>query len=47
MWYSYPMNDLMNTFALYLFLVCVYAIPVFALVTAVGDYIREVIKNRK
>ena len=38
---------LMNTIALYIFLVCVYAIPVFALVTAVGDYVREVIKNRK
>ena len=37
---------LMNTIALYIFLVCVYAIPVFALVTAIGDYIREVIKNK-
>ena len=33
------MNDLMNTIAFYLFLVCVYAIPVFGLVTAIGDYI--------
>jgi len=41
------MNDLMNTIAFYLFLVCVYAIPVFGLVTAIGDYIREVKRNKR
>ena len=35
-----------NDIALYIFLTCVYAIPVFGLVTFVGDYIRQVIKNK-
>ncbi len=36
------MNDLMNTVALYLFLVCVYAVPVFAFVSWASDKIRGV-----
>jgi len=38
---------LMNNIALYICLVCLYAIPVFALVTAIGDYIREVKRNKR
>ena len=36
---------IMNDIALYLFLSCVFATPVFALVTVVGDYIRKVKRN--
>jgi hypothetical protein len=36
-----------NDIALYIFLTCVYAIPVFGLVTFVGDYIRKTIKKEK
>ncbi len=36
------MNDLMHTVALYLFLVCVYAVPVFGFVSWASDKIRGV-----
>ena len=36
------MNDLMNTIALYMFLVCVYAVPVVGLVSWASDKIRGV-----